>query len=224
MGNSLNIYFMNLVKDAFFFPFRGNGKVMLIFGGILGVISDLASLAPMLGIFASVLILGYFIAIYFQIIQSTATGANEAPDYPEISNIVEDLAYPVLQVIFVGFISFIPLIVMAAYTIGTLTLGVVLGVAYFPMAMMAVVVLGELRAANPLFVVRSIVSAGGLYWVAVTSLLILYFVETLVVEILGGSFIIGSLIAAFLGMYTLMANGRILGLIYREKEEELGWL
>ena len=43
-------------------------------------------------------------------------------------------------------------------------------------------------------------------------------------EMIGGVFIIGTVIAAFLGMYSLMANGRILGLIYREKQEELDWL
>ena len=215
---------MNLVKDAFPYPFRGGGLSMLIVGGVLGAISDLVSLAPLLGFFGSMVILGYFIGIYFQIIQSTATGATEAPEYPEVSNIIEDLVYPVLQVIVVAFVSFIPLILTVAFTDLSPVPGIVLGIAYFPMAMMAVVVLGELRAANPAFVIRSIVSAGGVYWVAVASLLVLYCVESLVLELLGKSFIIGSLIVAFLGMYSLMVNGRILGLIYREREEELGWL
>ena len=197
---------------------------MLVIGAVLGVISDLASLAPMLGFFASILILGYFIGIYFQIIQSTATGATEAPEYPEISNVIEDLVFPVFQVIFVAFVSFIPLILMAAFTEGTLMPGIVLGIAYFPMAMMAVVVLGELRVVDPVFVIRSIISTGGLYWVAVASLILLYLLEIMILNILGRTFIVGSLVASILGMYTLMANGRILGLIYREKEEELGWL
>ena len=197
---------------------------MLFIGAILGVISDLASLAPMLGFFASVLILGYFIGIYFQIIESTATGSTEAPEYPEISNVIEDLVYPIFKVIFVAFISFIPLILMAAFTQSSSTLGVVFGIAYFPMAMMAVVILGELRVVNPVFVIRSIISAGGLYWIAMASLILLYLLEILILNILGRTFIVGSLVASILGMYTLMANGRILGLIYREKEEELGWL
>ena len=56
------------------------------------------------------------------------------------------------------------------------------------------------------------------------SLILLYLLEILILNILGRTFIVGSLVASILGMYTLMANGRILGLIYREKEEELGWL
>ncbi len=100
----------------------------------------------------------------------------------------------------------------------------IFGIVYFPMAMMAVVALGNLGAASPLLVFPAIVSAGGYYWVAVISLVFLYFAETFILESLSGFSIVGSLIAAFLGMYSLMANGRILGLIYREKGEGLGWL
>ena len=46
-----------LMKDAFTFPFRGGGKNMLIAGGVLGVTSDLASLAPLVG-FQAVIFVG----------------------------------------------------------------------------------------------------------------------------------------------------------------------
>jgi len=215
------------IKDAFSFPFRGGGKYILLVGGVLGVISDLASLAPLIGIIAVIFMLGYMISTYFQIIQSSATGSDEAPEFPEMSNILEDLIYPVLQVIFVGVVSFIPFFAWRIFSEGGGAIEfllVLLGIAYFPMAMMAVVVLGQLRAASPLLVVPAIMNSGGYYWIAVASLIFLYILESLIMEFFDGFFIVGTLVAAFLGMYTLMTNGRILGLIYREKEEELGWL
>ena len=93
-----------------------------------------------------------------------------------MSRIVEDLISPVLQVIFVGFVSFIPLFVLHAFGEGgglLETLLILLGIACFPMAMMAVVVLGQLRAASPFLVIPSIISAGGYYWVAVCALVLL---------------------------------------------------
>jgi hypothetical protein len=41
---------------------------------------------------------------------------------------------------------------------------------------------------------------------------------------LSGSLIIGTLVMSLVGSYTLMTNARILGVIYRERQEELGWL
>lgn len=201
---------------------------MLLVGGGLGLVSDLASWVPILGFFAVILLLGYMIATYFEIIQSTSTGSNEAPEFPEFSNVIEDLVYPIIQVIFVGLLSFLPWLVWIFLLGGKEDLIgdalIYFGMAYFPMAMMAVVVLGEMRAANPFVVIPAIVRAGGFYWLAVGSLVLLYLFEILVAGFFGGIFILGTVVIAFIGMYTLMANGRILGLIYREKEEELGWL
>lgn len=49
--------------------------------------------------------LGDMISTYFQIVPSTASRSDEAPEFPKMSNIIEDLISPVLQVIFVGFVS-----------------------------------------------------------------------------------------------------------------------
>jgi len=54
--------------------------------------------------------------------------------------------------------------------------------------------------------------------------LVLYFIGSVVEDIFSGQIIIGHLIMAVVGSYTLMTNARILGVVYRERQEELGWL
>ena len=221
---------MNVVLDIVTYALRGSGKYILLFGAVLSVVRDLVSFAPLIGWIAALFLVGYFCAIYFEIIQTTATGGREAPAFPETSNIFSDLFWPMMQVIVVLLASFAPWL---AYSIlvdedalnplvvfGLLGLGVV----YFPMAMLAVVVLGYMGAMSPHIVLPAIFRGGLLYWLSVFLLCLLYMAEVFIAALLSGHFIIGSLIMAAVGMYTLMTNGRILGIVYREREEELGWI
>lgn len=104
-----------LVGDIFTYPLRGGGKWLLIIGTILGVASDIASFAPLLGIIATFLLTGYFCAIYFDIIQTSATGSDEAPHVPELSNIMEDILAPWIKTLIVGLVCFLPLILFVAF-------------------------------------------------------------------------------------------------------------
>jgi hypothetical protein len=99
-----------------------------------------------------------------------------------------------------------------------------LGVVYFPMAILAVVILGYTGALSPHIVLPAIFRGGWIYWLGVMLLLLLYFIGAVVEDIFSGQIIIGHLIMAVVGSYTLMTNARILGVVYRERQEELGWL
>lgn len=133
-----------------------------------------------------------------------------------------------LQVFLVALFSFSPWLVYSIFIGGadTLIADVLLiaGVIYFPMAILAVVVLGYVGALNPLIVVPGIFRAGWLYWLAVVLLYLIQLFEGVIADIFGGSLILGILVMALVGMYGLMTNARILGLVYKEREEELGWL
>ena len=221
---------MHLLKDILTFAWRGSGKYVLISCVVLSVIADLASLAPVIGLIASFLLSGYFCAVYYQLIQSSATGGKEAPDFPETSNIMEDILWPMLQIIAVALVSFGPCIGYMIWAgeesanplviYGLLGFGVV----YFPMAMLAVVILGYTGALMPHIVLPAIFRGGWIYWAGVVMLLALYFMKSAIDDIFSGKIIIGNLIMAVIGSYTLMTNARILGVVYREREEELGWM
>ena len=87
---------MNPLIDIMTFAWRGNGKYILIACVVLSLIADLASLAPFIGGIAYIIISGYFCATYYQLIQSAAIGGKEAPNFPNASNIFEDLIRPML--------------------------------------------------------------------------------------------------------------------------------
>lgn len=221
---------MHLLKDIFTYAYRGSGKYVLAVCIGLSVIASLAQLAPFLGGFASLLLGSYFCAIFFQLIQSTAVGGKEAPEFPEASNLLEDIILPMLQIFAVAFVSFGPalLYVMLAPASGmkeTIYLCLVgAGVIYFPMAMLAVTVLGYLGALSPHIVLPAIFRAGWLYGVAVLLLVLIYMTEVFLGKLLEGHLILGPLVMAVVTSYTLMTNARTLGVIYRERQEELNWL
>lgn len=221
---------MNILKDILSYAYRGSGKYVLIVCVVLSVVAELAGIAPAVGPIAALLLSAYFCAIYFQMIQSSATGGKEAPEFPDTANFFEDIIWPMLQIAVVGFVSFGPLVGYLMWAgddrfnplIGYGLVG--LGVVYFPMAMLAVVVLGYTGALSPHIVIPAIFRGGWLYWVGVFMLCLLYLAGSFIEDALSGRLIIGTLVMSLVGSYTLMTNARILGVVYRERQEELGWL
>ena len=55
-------------------------------------------------------------------------------------------------------------------------------------------------------------------------LALLYTIQHFISTLLDGHFIVGTLIMAIIGMFTLMANGRMLGIFYRKTEDQLDWI
>jgi len=170
---------MKLVIDILTYPYRGSGKYILIMCAILSLIAALSGFAPFFGLIASILFFGYFCAVFFQMIQSTATGGKEAPAFPETANIMEDIIHPMLQVFGVIILSFSPYFIYINlsddHSIVSTAL-ITLGLIYFPMALLAVIILGRLSAANPLIVFPSIFRAGWTYWLGISLLILLYLV------------------------------------------------
>ena len=221
---------MQVLKDIVTYAWRGSGKYVLVTCVVLSVIAKLAGLAPAIGWSAAWLLGGYFCAIYFQMIQSSAVGGREAPEFPDTSNIFEDIIWPVLQIFVVALVSFSPLLgylfwvdeeqAQSPVVFGLLGMGIV----YFPMAMLAVVVLGYTGALSPHIVVPAIFRGGWLYWVGVLMLCLLYFIKAIIGDVLAGSFIVGPVVMSVVSAYVMMTNARILGVVYRERQEEFGWL
>lgn len=220
---------MNFLTDTLSYPFRGGGKYILLIGAILSIGADLASLAPLVGGIASFLLFGYFCAVYFKIIESSAVGGKEAPEYPELSNLMEDVIWPMLQIVVVFLVSFAPLWSYLFATGKEAHGGVVLaltgfGILYAPMGVLAVVILGYMGALSPHIVIPAVFRAGWLYLAAVVLLLAIYALQGSISHLLVGWFIVKFVTLAVVGMYCLMANGRALGLIFRDRREELGWI
>jgi hypothetical protein len=92
------------------------------------------------------------------------------------------------------------------------------------MAILAMVILGTFGAVSPHIVLPAIARVGRLYWFIV-GLLVLTFIAVDILELLTQNlFIVGSIFSSFLLMLSLMINGRLIGLLYRHREEELDWV
>lgn len=204
--------------------------MILIWGAILGVGSDLASLLPVIGLIAGLILAAYFCAIFFEIMITSASGSNDCIGFPNLTDLLDDLIMPFFKVVAVGLFSFSPVILFAFTMPAETGFGVVgflllvAGMIYFPMAILAVGILGTFRGMLPHIVFPSILKAGGLYWAIVGILFVVYLVENYLLGFLSEIFIVGALVSAFVSMLTLMINGRLLGLLYRNKEEELEWI
>ncbi|MGB1261167.1 MAG: hypothetical protein ACPG6P_14075, partial [Akkermansiaceae bacterium] len=146
----------------------------------------------------------------------------------DVSNVGEDLLWPMVKVVLVAVFAFFPLVLYTFFIQpGNPTIGLLLllgGIIYFPMAILSVAVLGYLGAMSPHIVIPGIFKMGWRYWLAVVLLYLIYSLQGFVSNALQGNIILGTLIMGLIGMYVLMTGGRILGLIYKEREEQLGWL
>ena len=221
---------MHLLKDIFTFAWRGSGKYVMIICVALSLVADIVGFSPLFGGIATLLLSGYFCAIFYQMIQSTATGGKEAPEFPDTSDVFEDIIWPMLQTTAVIAVSFGPFMVHHFLTdepksdsvLSYALLG--FGVIYFPMAMLAVVILGYTGALSPHIVIPAVWRGGGTYWFCVLLLVLLYGISDWIESMFSGQIIVRHLIMAVVGSYSLMTQARILGVVYREKQEELGWL
>lgn len=217
------------LQDCLAYPFRDNGRMVLIWGMILGIFFQLCSLVcslvPVFGLIAMLILSAYFCAIFFDILVTSATGTDDCSGFPDLADLLEDLIFPYLKVAGVLIVSFLPAFLLDAVLPEVdFLVGSIFGIAYFPMAIFAVAILGRFTAMGPQVVFPAIVIAGGKYWLVVGSLLVLFLLKMFVLSFLDNIFIIGSILTAFVDMLALMLNARFLGLLYREKEEELGWL
>jgi hypothetical protein len=222
--------FRSVLQDAFAYPFRENGVMVLVWGTILGIFMSLAGFAPIIGFIAILILSAYFCAVFFDIIMTTSSGSDDCVGFPSASDFFEDLILPYLKVVLAVIVSVIPALVIAYFLGGILPEFIILLLPglfvaiYFPMAILAMVILGTFGAVSPHIVLPAIASVGRLYWFIV-GLLVLTFILVIILELLTQNiFILGSIFSSFLAMLSLMINGRLIGLLYRHREEELDWV
>jgi hypothetical protein len=179
----------------------------------------------------SLLLAGYMAAYMVKIIRETAGGDDEPPDWPDISNVYDDVLRPAILLLAAIAVSFWP--VGAAYAatfydprFGGLVLWFlgVLGVLYFPMAMVTVVMHDSLQGLNPLTVLGGIAKTCSSYVMA-CAVLVMAFLVCIALEwgVRIPVPLLGELVQGIISFYFIIVEMRILGLIYRCHEHRLGW-
>lgn len=216
--------------DALSYPIRRSGWVMIVLGSVLAVILDLLQAAPFFGLMIAVLSGGYFSAFYLDIISTTIMGRDEAPDWPDISSFMDDILAPFLRLLMLCVISFGLVVVVAvlgdeeeAWYLPALLASIVLGSLYFPMAVLGAQAFGNIFGASPHLVIPAIFRAMPLYLGVWFALLLVFVGSGLAGEFLGKIPYVGWFVTAAVGLYGLMFQGRLIGLLYREKQARMGW-
>lgn len=217
---------MSLVADSLAYPWRDAGWLMIGMGGVLVIVTVLA------GWIGGVLVGGYLAAHYFQVIETTISGKREQPHWPSVGHGWWDtMVVPAMQVLGVHLISGAGFLAVAFWprSLGNeapawvewLALG--LDCLYFPLAMIAVAITGNLTLALPHHILPAIMR-GGLDYAGGVALLfaVLKSAEMLIAAVVkipwAGVFLTGCMC-----MFVLLFHGRYSGLLYLRCRERVGW-
>jgi hypothetical protein len=219
----------NLLLDVLTYPFRGGGWLMLLIGAGMSILLKIASIAPLIGMIAGLFSAGFFASYYLDIINNTVNDKDDPPEWPDISNFGEDIGRPLLQTLGVALISLVP------YALTFLLDATdparetwqwaarALFILYFPMSMLGVVMHGHLGGALPHRVIPAIFRALPGYLLVVALFAGLTVLSSLSDAIGSTIPFLGFVITAIPTLYLLMAEARLIGLLYRAKREQIGW-
>jgi hypothetical protein len=221
--------FFASVPGAFAFPFKGSGGFMLVIGAILYAAINFAK---GFSLYLQIVFWGYMFAYMQNVIISAAQG-DDKPSWPDVTDFIGDILVPCFRLLVMIAACFAPAIAIVIWGLaggeGVLKLlipAVVLGCLYFPMTLLAVAMFDTIGAVNPLVIVPAIIKVPLEYLVVcvLTAMIAaVRFGGDLILPLAIPVIIVPDLISAFLGLYLLTVETRILGLLYYTKKERLGW-
>ncbi len=219
---------------AFVYPFKGSGIFLLMAAtGCLAVLEFL-SWVPFVWIL-QILFGGYLCAYYISVISSSAAGEEELPDWPDFTNLWDDIFRPVLLVGAAILVSLAPLIIYVRANL----LGLLSGelripqslvyvfaawfLLYLPMGLLTIALFDSLNALNPLVIAKAIIKIPLRYLQGCVLFFLVYYVNTSLAGYLDAIPVLGFVIRVFFSFYMTMVAMRILGLIYHANTKKLGW-
>lgn len=232
--------FFARLPEAFIYPFKGAGSLVLIVATL--VFAALSAVSGIFNILLSMMATGYLFLFLQNIIHATAAEENEMPSLPDFDGLFGAF-FTLLGTIAISFI--IPIILGIARLSGVeipvsvIIASIFVSLIYFPMAFLAVAMLDSVAAANPLVIIPSILKVPGQYIVTVIMISIVFGVrilgdvfsgvagsETYTTRSMSVLFIgIGvQAVWSFIRIYLLTVTMRILGNLYLTQRDKLGWL
>ena len=222
--------FFEMLPGAFSYPFKGNGLILLatgtIFFGFLDMISSSVA-ARVFIIVGSILLVkiimyGYLFAYMQKIVCASADGDPEPPGWPEVTDLSSDIFHPCWLFFATTAATFLPGILVASYAPAAGTALLVLGMLYFPMALLGVAMSDSLSGLNPLVVLSAILKVPGPYMVAA----LVFGLLVVVRRILPDYFtlpIVSYFVIALFALVLVTIEMRILGILYYTNREKFGW-
>lgn len=221
------------VGRAFVQPLRGTGLVLILAAaGLAGVLS-LCGGRWGWGAFAmlcSMSVGAWMLAYLRQTMLAAAEGRDETTDWPEWRS--QSLLEGALQFAAVYLASFGPWIICRVWlspqteTMALLCHGLlVLGVCYFPMALLAVVIYEDVAAMNPLLILPSLLKVPLKYFSVCCVGAALAGAAFLAGEWLAGFRlpVVSSIVSSMVSTYAALVMARLMGWFYFCSRDELAW-
>ena len=238
--------FFRKLLAAFRYPMKADGWILLIVGTILFLVLDgvgyLGKFVPFYGV-ALVGVIGMFGAGYLfaylrLILNASALGEDEMPDWPEMTGVISAF-FELLGTVCFCFAPAIGLTLYAAYMgahgnnespsiwLGwAIAASLILGCLYFPMAFLAMAMFDSIGGVNPLLVIPSIAKVLKDYLLTVVMfglILILRWLAMKYLKVVLPVPLLPTFVSDLVGLYLMTVEARVLGLLYRENKSELGW-
>ncbi len=221
-----------LLTGTFFLSLVNAGKYFARFGATRGIgLGTIISMGFLLLITGFGV--GYLTTFLRRVVTSTAMGEKRAPDWPDVSDLAGDVFIPLLQLVATVLACLAPAIIVGMFAEGNEAWGqaAVLvasgwGVIYFPMAFLAVAMFDSLAALNPLLVLPSIAKVPASYLWAVALLGAVVAAKWAGDSLLPKAIpipIVPSVLSTLVGLYLLMVEARVLGLLYLVNKDRFGW-
>jgi hypothetical protein len=241
--------FFQLLPGAFTYPFQGDGWILMVTGTLFYLFVHFILTAPkslflgMIELVCVVIVIvfanGYLFSYQLRIIGESAQGNEIMPDWPDFTG-YSDVIRPFLQSLFIALACFAPSLAAVIFfhdqdwgRAVAITL-FFLGAAYLPMALLAVAMFDTLEALNPMFIVPSMLVVFREYLVALAVLLgtlASNVVMNVLLDLISprgmgerlALLAVLGMVSGFIGMYCLVVEMRVLGLLYRSNKDALGW-
>jgi hypothetical protein len=211
-----------MLRDSLLYPMRKDGWAV-IFGAAL-----LCSI-PIIGAALLLCVVGFAAPYYLRVVETTIGGDDKAPDWPAVSNFMDDIAQPLVAFFFAGLLAALPYILYQKLVPPEEQSMIILLVCeafralYWPMAVLGFAWGSSAAFLLPHLVIPAILRTIGGYWVVAASLAVLAAGTGLAFALAQLVPLVGGLIGYSCALYGFVSQGRLLGLFHRRYREQIGW-
>jgi hypothetical protein len=224
--------FWRALPGALKYPFAGNGTAILIGGVIVfSVAQVLMMFLFIVGILFSIFIIGYVFGYLLTIIQDSAMGKSEPPDWPEMRNMDDAALMPFLEALLLGVVCFLPAVLCRYRPIpnAPLVSGIALfaGLLYLPMGMIGIAMTDSVAGVSPHIVLRAILSVPLRYsvtWVAVVLAVLAGAYGQNMIEIYLPIPLLTIPLHQAIFLYSVFVASRVMGQLCWSARDKLDWL
>lgn len=213
--------FWLLLIRSFIFPFLGTGVFILVGGTVFFAIVDISASATIFGRLAGFLGFLYVTRYAFDVIGHVANGRDEPPDWPDLTG-VTDFLWCLFLLLVSGLAAGVPAIVyfcLGGRSESALWAWIGVGLFYFPICVLAVVILQTPLAVLPQVIFPPIWRTHVRYLTTVLVVFVAYGMAMI-------SQVWGSIpfVTQFLAIYFLLVETHAIGIFYRTNASRIGWL